>query len=64
MIINKVEKPDVCGYCEHCDYSVAEGFGDCLLTDEELWDIWNSVGNLCPYKEENHAASKETKAAC
>ena len=52
MIINKDEAPDVCGHCKYVDYSAAEGFGDCLITDEELWSIWDSVGEKCPYKED------------
>lgn len=40
------EKP-VCAECFYCSFVVDE-FGDCDITDEELWDVFGKVGLKCP----------------
>jgi hypothetical protein len=49
--------PDCCGHCEYCEFGPAD-FGDCYLTDEELWDIWNGIGKKCPLNDKKEAASE------
>ena len=44
----KKVNPMYCVDCPCIDFSVAEDFGDCLITDEELWNITSERGKKCP----------------
>ena len=52
MILKALEtNPDCCGNCPCIDLHIVSDYGQCNITDEELWNIWEEYGKDCPIRE-------------
>ena len=52
-------RPDVCGECKLCDYSVEPSWGECMITDEKLWNIFEEISPNCPLPKDKSLSDEE-----